>query len=233
MARPAVIKDDALLEAAREVFLDRGVSATTAEVAARAGVSEGTLFKRFGTKNKLFECAMGAETDMAGLVERVAYGAASKPVELVFEELGSAILAKFQRVVPLVIMHMAAAASHEPILRFSNGLPPPLRLLAAVEGLFVALIEDKKLAPVDVRVLSRMFVGAIWQYVFLDHAMRRFADHEAHPMTPADFVRGHTRLLLSGASPVHVSTKPRSPAPARLPAASESAKKPRAKKKRT
>lgn len=58
MARPRTIDDDALLESLRATFLDLGPAASTAELARRAGVSEGTLFKRFGTKKKLFSASM-------------------------------------------------------------------------------------------------------------------------------------------------------------------------------
>ncbi|MBU6161784.1 MAG: TetR family transcriptional regulator, partial [Myxococcales bacterium] len=58
MARKAVIRDDEILLAAREVFLESGPTATTAEVARRAGVSEGTLFKRYVTKKELIIAAM-------------------------------------------------------------------------------------------------------------------------------------------------------------------------------
>ncbi|MBK6513564.1 MAG: TetR family transcriptional regulator [Polyangiaceae bacterium] len=40
MARPTVIRNEAILEAARDVFLERGILGTSAEVAQRAGVSE-------------------------------------------------------------------------------------------------------------------------------------------------------------------------------------------------
>ncbi|MEO6418509.1 MAG: helix-turn-helix domain-containing protein, partial [Polyangiaceae bacterium] len=56
--RPPTISDDRLLEAAREVFLARGIRATTAEVAERAHVSEGTIFHRYKTKDALFSAAM-------------------------------------------------------------------------------------------------------------------------------------------------------------------------------
>ena len=59
MARPTSIKDETIVAAAREVFLERGIQATTAEVAERAGVSEGSVFKRFKTKSELFRAAMG------------------------------------------------------------------------------------------------------------------------------------------------------------------------------
>lgn len=59
MARPRTIQNTDLLSAAKEVFIEQGFSATTASIAQRAGVSEGTLFKRFATKEDLFVAAMG------------------------------------------------------------------------------------------------------------------------------------------------------------------------------
>ena len=61
MARPTVIRDEQILDAARIVFLERGVLATTAEVAQRAQVSEGSLFKRFKTKAEQIGRASGRE----------------------------------------------------------------------------------------------------------------------------------------------------------------------------
>src|SRR5436305_1987820 len=58
MARQTTITDDQILAAARALFLEKGVSATAAEVAAKAGCAEGSIFKRFGTKADLFRAAM-------------------------------------------------------------------------------------------------------------------------------------------------------------------------------
>ena len=58
MSRPVTIRNDTILDAARMVFLARGVAGRTAEVAAVAGVSEGSVFKRFPTKAILFREAM-------------------------------------------------------------------------------------------------------------------------------------------------------------------------------
>jgi hypothetical protein len=41
MARPVTISDEQILDAARAVFTEKGPRATTAEIAERAGVSEG------------------------------------------------------------------------------------------------------------------------------------------------------------------------------------------------
>ena len=56
--RPRSIDSEQLLTVAREVFLERGIRATTLEVAVRAGVSEGALFHRFKNKEGLFRAAM-------------------------------------------------------------------------------------------------------------------------------------------------------------------------------
>ncbi len=223
MARTPHISDADLLHAARTVFVSRGVSATTAEIAACAGVSEGTLFKRFGTKHKLFEIAMCAETDVSGLVARVAFGAQDKPAETVLVELGSAIMAKFERIVPFVAMHMAGAMSQENVPVFAPGTPPPLRLIASVEGLFEALAAEGKLRRGPVDTMARMFVGALWQFVFLGYVMRRFVGIEAHPMTPDEFVKAQATLFYRGAAPdpappVRAASTPRARKHTRPPA---------------
>lgn len=58
MPRPRTISDDEILTAARSAFLKEGAGASTRAIAAQAGISEGVLFQRFGTKTKLFFAAM-------------------------------------------------------------------------------------------------------------------------------------------------------------------------------
>ena len=52
--RPPSITDEAILDAARAVFVEEGVGATTAKIAERAGISESVLFHRYKTKEALF-----------------------------------------------------------------------------------------------------------------------------------------------------------------------------------
>ena len=63
MAVPASSPDADRLDAAREVFVEKGPGASTREVARRAGVSEGVLFQRYGTKRDLFFAAMMIPAD--------------------------------------------------------------------------------------------------------------------------------------------------------------------------
>src|SRR5580658_9339702 len=104
MARPVSIKDETIIEAARQVFLERGIQGTTAEVAERAGVSEGSVFKRFKSKGDLFRAAMGdniADPPFArDLHARVGKG----DVREIMFDIGMEIVAFFRRLIPLHMM---------------------------------------------------------------------------------------------------------------------------------
>jgi AcrR family transcriptional regulator len=58
MGRRKTITDAALLDVARQVFVEEGFGASTKEIARRAGVSEGVLYQRFASKDELFFAAM-------------------------------------------------------------------------------------------------------------------------------------------------------------------------------
>jgi AcrR family transcriptional regulator len=65
MARVATITDEHILSAAREVFLAQGFNAATTTIATKAGISSGSIFKRFPTKEALFLAAMTCDSDWA------------------------------------------------------------------------------------------------------------------------------------------------------------------------
>lgn len=57
---PLTERQRRVLDSAMEVFAERGyAAASTAEIASRAGVAEGTIFKRFKTKRKLLQGVLG------------------------------------------------------------------------------------------------------------------------------------------------------------------------------
>ncbi|HEU4404654.1 MAG TPA: helix-turn-helix domain-containing protein [Polyangiaceae bacterium] len=204
MARPATIQDEDLLAAAREEFLANGLGATTASIARRAGVSEGTLFKRFGSKEALFRAAMDVrafdEIDACGrskyiddIEARVGQGAVGD----FLIELGTYLLEKFLVIVPMVIMtHAKGTASlHD----FSTGPPPGA--VQGVEALARYLEGEMRLGRVrkaDAEVLALSFSGAMWQYAFL----RATSRHEGLPRVGKKaFVKGVVDNLWRGIAP--------------------------------
>ena len=55
--------EDAVLEAAKAVFTESGVDATVREIATRAGVGMGTLYRRFPTRSDLIAAVFRREVD--------------------------------------------------------------------------------------------------------------------------------------------------------------------------
>lgn len=59
MGRPREISDREILEQARVAFLEAGPTLSAAAIARKLGISEGTLFNRFSTKEQLLRRALG------------------------------------------------------------------------------------------------------------------------------------------------------------------------------
>lgn len=58
MGRHKTISDDEVLRAARDVFRERGHTATTREISKAVGISEAVIYQRFNSKDELFFAAM-------------------------------------------------------------------------------------------------------------------------------------------------------------------------------
>ena len=65
-----------LLDAAVEVFAEQGLEASTAEIARRAGVGQGTVFRRFPTKDDLVAAIV---VDRLGVIPDVAAALLAQP----------------------------------------------------------------------------------------------------------------------------------------------------------
>jgi len=64
---------DRLLEAAAECFAEKGVDASVAEIARRAGVGHGTVFRRFPTKDALLAAVLTKEMLLLSNTAETAY----------------------------------------------------------------------------------------------------------------------------------------------------------------
>src|SRR6185437_5052487 len=182
----------------RQVFLERGIQGTTAEVAERAGVSEGSVFKRFKSKVELFKAAMtdpqAGPAFGAGLSARVGKG----DVRETMYETGMAIIAFFRKLIPV---HMMAWSNPGP-----NGLPealsgpnpPPMRALKAIIGFFEAEMRAGRLRRQDPEIVARAFVGSLNTFVFFELLYQ--ANGEL-PLAAETYVRGLIGMLWTGIAP--------------------------------
>jgi AcrR family transcriptional regulator len=63
---------DLVLGAASECFAEGGVDVSVTEIARRAGVGHGTVFRRFPTKDALLDAVLGKELDRLCLIAQAA-----------------------------------------------------------------------------------------------------------------------------------------------------------------
>lgn len=194
--RPRVT-DAELLDAARSVFLELGVEATTAAVAARAGVSEALVFKRFGTKEALFERAMTgvrprwlADLEDEGLpfpdqLERIGIGL----IETMRAEMPRSML-KWSRN-PAAMHHSATG-------------PGPVAGTKLLAAWFERQMDAGRVRRSDPEILARVFSGAI-----VAHAMGEMTGlSEQMPIATTTFVRGLVDALWRGARPEGAARPP-------------------------
>lgn len=174
MARPQSVTDDEVLAAARAVFLEKGVTATVDEVAARCGVGEATVFRRFPTKQALFVAAMDAETEPAwgrGFAERwpASGDAGADGVREALLSIANEILATGRKMMPLMLMKMS-----NPGLWMSRERPP-MRVVRATQLLtqfFSWQIESGYIRARDPRVAARIWLGALQHWIMFETFMK-------------------------------------------------------------
>jgi AcrR family transcriptional regulator len=166
MPRPVSIHDDALLAAARAVFLARGYQASTVEIARRAGVSEGSLFKRFRTKTDLFVAAMNIEGEIREWRDALLQAAGRAPIRPTLEAYGRHLLAHMQTVMPRILMVTSSGVQFA-----RNYLPtscPPLEHAATLTRYLRAEVRGGRLRLAHPEIQASIFVGALSHFVFCE-----------------------------------------------------------------
>ncbi len=194
MARTPSITDDEILEAAREVFFESGLSATTAEIAQRAGISEGTIFRRFPTKHELFMAAMGVSPTPAWVALAEAFQDADQDdLRANLTELAYEMLDFFEDLIPKVSMLMANGPARAQMFSQMRE-PAPVRGLKALANYFHAEQKRGRLRRCDPEIAARMFLGTLQNFAFFELC----GLNEYMPMPRQTFVRGVVDNLLRG-----------------------------------
>ena len=194
MPRPQTISTEGILNTAKRLFLEHGHSVPTARIARAAGISEGTIFKRFGTKAELFQRAMDLPEFHAleQLSSRAGQGALRDNVERLAVEL----LAYFRLLLP-VVMRLKASPMCDPIalLRSDPDTGPHL-VLRGVTTYFREEIKLGRLRPSDPEVMARMLIGSVHNYAFFES----LGVHSPVPLDDDAYVHGLLELLWTGIS---------------------------------
>jgi AcrR family transcriptional regulator len=195
MPRPKTITDDRVLEAARALFLERGVSASTAEIARRAGISEGSIFKRFPTKEALFDAALQTPPVPEWALRLETLVGEGDPYENLVRTL-RALIVFLQRILPMVMVAFGGKPGPQPAL--SSGVEPPhirdRRLLARY---LRREMDAGRLREADADAVAQLLVGTATSFV-MD---RLLMDQTPTPDDVDRFVLGVADVVWRGLSP--------------------------------
>lgn len=200
MARPSTITDEQILEAARVVFFRDGTSATTADIAQQAGISEGTIFRRFPTKQDLFVAAMGFEggpkwiKTIDALLVAEELGDLAENLNLIANEM----LDFFKQLIPKMNMILSCGGAPNPqMLCDGSQLPPPIMGVKALMRYLMAEQDAGRIRVSDPEILARMFMGSLHHYAFWDHC----GLNAILPMPRPTYVRHVVDTLLRAVAP--------------------------------
>jgi TetR/AcrR family transcriptional repressor of mexJK operon len=197
---PDPAKDEAILDGARESFFERGFSAATIEeVAARAGVSKVTVYKRYEDKEALFEAVVRREMlRMEEACEAWPYTDGSLAERL--NAFGSILLRFLYSTEHMLLDRMLAHdLKHSPEMarRFFNAGPGACRdrlakMIAAAADRGEVVIDDPLLAASDVFALWSGFMAKEIEFAIAPPLDGTLIDER---------VRRGTRLFLRAVAP--------------------------------
>jgi AcrR family transcriptional regulator len=168
-----------LLEVAREVFLELGIRATTSEVAARAGIAEGTIFHRFKSKEELFRAAMNFDPDAALVLSRALLARAGQgDLRQALVEFAQRSMELGRVALPVVMMSWSNPENMCGADRSDERSQRYRRLIADLSAFFEAEVRLGRLRPLDPEVAARMLIGSLHHYsmieIFVGASSQRF-----------------------------------------------------------
>jgi AcrR family transcriptional regulator len=166
MGRPRSIDNQTIVDAARRLFLAHGYQVSTGIIAREIGISEGTLFKRFATKEQLFGEAMGIRPfqPTAEVADALRQGRVRHGLVLLATEL----MRHFGDTLPKMMLLWSTPSFDKTKCATTPGFtPPPVHVLARItELLELAGAAAQRTPKVSIEVAARMFSASMHQFVF-------------------------------------------------------------------
>lgn len=186
-----------ILDAALSVIAEKGFAAARmADVAQRAGVTKGTIYLYFPSKEELFKSLVRAA--IGGTLEQVtayadAYqGSARELLVSVLRTIGSVLRTSDRIVLPKIIL--AEAGNFPELVRFYRFeiIEKGLELFRGIVRRGIAQGEFREVPPEHVARLcvAPLLLGALWRATF--------APFDPEPYDIGALIETHVDMLLSG-----------------------------------
>ena len=201
--RPQTISDDELLDAARAVFLEQAVGATTAAIARKARVAESVIFHRYKTKEALFCAVLDREARVPAVLEDLAARAGKGDIADTLFDASMGVIEAARAMMPFfMVASMLGRASRWKLdglrERMRKPTPAHLRAVQLMAGFFNAEAERGRLRKVSSESLARIYLGTLMQHVIQQYW---WSGPEVPPLVSSDYVRALIDVLLHGLVP--------------------------------
>ncbi len=170
MARPPKITDEQILEAAHAMFLEHGPDVTTMQIARHAGISEGTIFKRFKTKEQLFTASMTKGMFTMEWIQSLNELSGKGDLKANLERITREMLAFFNDLIPRAHMVMSRHGSHMKDMFQGNPNSPPLFALRHLVTFLQTEQSLGRLRHAHAELIAHMLMGSIHHYAFMSHS---------------------------------------------------------------
>jgi len=162
---------DRILSAAMQLVAEKGyIGATTREISRDAGVTELTLFRHFGSKERLFEAVLERSTFLPKLKEMMP-DLDGMPYDEALRTLGRGFLLSLKARKPMVkIMQAEMCRYPEKMKRMSGAFFD--EMLGTLAAYFTTLQRRKELRSFPPELAARMFLGMLFSYFRTEELMR-------------------------------------------------------------
>lgn len=164
MPRPVTIDDKVILKAAREMFLLHGFKAQSALIAKQAGVSEGTIFKRFKTKAQLFLTSMRDYEEEQKWIDDLSEAPGTNTVRENLISAATRIMEQMEVAIPRMLSLRASGVPMPNPAKMPHR-PPPIVQGETLGNYFMEEINLGRLKMADPMIQAHMLIGSMIHYV--------------------------------------------------------------------
>jgi len=194
VSRPRQFTDEQILAATQRCVLLHGPSVSTNVIASEVGMSQGALFKRFGTKERLIVTAFSQAAEGIPLIGRLREGPSSDSIPDQMIELGTELLTLFRHLVPCMAMLAASTIARD---LMSGPSSPPVVGRKAWTQWFQMAQDQGRTRTFDAAAMAVAFTGMLHARPFREFFIRE----KGLTCSDAQYVREIVGLLWGGMEP--------------------------------
>jgi AcrR family transcriptional regulator len=165
--RPKTVSDADVLTAARETFLEHGPAVSTTVIAQRVGLSQASLFKRFGTKNRLMLLAMTQQLNVTWM-DILEEGPDERPIDEQLVEVFTAASHFFDQMMPCSMVLKSSGMGPEDIMSVFDE-PPPVRAQRMLSMWLQRAMDQGRMGPCNPKAVAMALLGSMHSRAFLSH----------------------------------------------------------------